>query len=76
MDPHKMEIERLKRVEAELRSQLEIERLRAVEADLRNQLETQRQRREEEDRRRLEAQIEGLRRGQGERERGLVGPKE
>lgn len=76
VDPHKMEIERLKRVEAELRSQLEIERLRAVEADLRNQLETQRHRREEEDRRRLEAQIEGLRRGQGERERGLVGPKE
>jgi hypothetical protein len=52
-DPHRAEIERLRRVEVELRQQLEIERLRAVETSLRAELEVQRRRREEDERRQM-----------------------
>lgn len=75
VDSHRAEIERLKRVEAELRSQLEIERLRAVEAELRGQLEQQRQRREDDERRRQQIEAKRRDRTHGHAEQ-LIGPKE
>lgn len=57
-DAHQAEIERLRRVEVELRQQLEIERLRGVEADLRAELDAQRKRRKEEERRQMQSEYE------------------